>query len=137
MASRFGQHLFRAKSKTENFGLFALCSSYFFSFNFYLLFGCLMANAWLLSSKQSHSPNVQCQSLHLCYQFLAKSWTRRVGSLHLTECPVSFDHNSITPQIAKNTLPRLKPSFSKLWKCPPLIKLLLLLVLMKLLKCHY
>ena len=32
---------------------------------------------------------------------------------------MNFDHNSITPQIAENTLPRLKPSFSKLWKCPP------------------
>ena len=36
MASRLGQHLLRAKYKTENFGLFALYSSYFFC----LLFGC-------------------------------------------------------------------------------------------------
>ena len=47
-------------------------------------------------------------------------WARMggVGSIHLTECPVSFDHNAITPQIAENTLPRLKPSFSKMQKCP-------------------
>ena len=30
MASRIGQHLLRSKSKTENFGLFALYSSYCF-----------------------------------------------------------------------------------------------------------
>ena len=47
MASRLGQHLLRAKYKTENFGLFALYSSYFFC----LLFGCSMANFWLLLSK--------------------------------------------------------------------------------------
>ena len=39
-------------------------------------------------------------------------------TLHLTECQLSIDRNAITPQIAENTLPRLKPSFSKMWKCP-------------------
>ena len=53
MASRLGKHLLRAKSKTENFGLFALYPCYF-----YLLFGCSMANFWLLLRKQSHSPDV-------------------------------------------------------------------------------
>ena len=32
---------------------------------------------------------------------------------------MGFDHNIIIPQIAQNTLPRLKPSFSKMWKCLP------------------
>ena len=41
-----------------------------------------------------------------------------VGSLHLTECPVNFDHNAITLQIAENTLRRLKPSFSKCGNSP-------------------
>ena len=54
MASRLGKHLLRAKSKTENFGLFALYLCYFF----YLLFGCLMANVCLLLRKQSHSSDV-------------------------------------------------------------------------------
>ena len=54
MASRFGQHLLTEKSKAENIGLFALFSRYFF----YLLFGYPIANFYLLSSKQSHSPNV-------------------------------------------------------------------------------
>ena len=54
MASRLGKHLLKAKATAENFGLFALYSSYFF----YLLFGCPMANFWLLPSKQLHSSNV-------------------------------------------------------------------------------
>ena len=113
MASRLGQQLLRAKPKAENSGLFALYSSYSF---FYLLFGCPMTNFWLLSSKQSHSPNVN----HCIWaiSFWPKAGLRGVGSLHLTECPVSFDHNAITPEIAENSLPRLKPSFSKMWKCP-------------------
>ena len=112
MASRLGQHLLRAKSKAENFELFALYSGYFF----YLLFGCSMANVWLLSSKQSQSHNVN----HCIWaiSFWPKAGLGGVGSLHLIECPVSFDHNAITPQIAENTLPKLEPSFSKMWKCP-------------------
>ena len=110
MASRLGQQLLRAKPKAENSGLFALYSSYSF---FYLLFGCPMTNFWLLSSKQSHSPNVN----HCIWaiSFWPKAGLGGVGSQHLTECP---DHNAITPQIVENTLPILKPSFSKMCKCP-------------------
>ena len=113
MASRLGQQLLRAKPKAENSGLFALYSSYSF---FYLLFGCPMTNFWLLSSKQSHSPNVN----HCIWaiSFWPKAGLGEVGSVRLTECPVSFDHNAITYHIAENALPRLKPSFSKMWKCP-------------------
>ena len=83
---------------------------------FYLLFGCFMANISLLSSKHSHSPNVN----HCIWaiSFSPKAELGGAVSLHLTECPVSFDHNAVTPQIAQDTLPRLKPSFSKIWKCP-------------------
>ena len=112
MSSRLGQQLLRAKSNTENSGLFTLYFSYFF----YLLFDCSMANFWLLLSKQSQSPNVN----HCIWDI--NFWPRvglgGVRSLYLTECPVSFDHNAITPQIAQNTLPRFKPSFSKMLKCP-------------------
>ena len=113
MACRLEQHLLSAKSKAENFGLFTLYSSYLF---FHLLLGCFMANFWLLLSKQSHSPNVN----HCIWaiSFLSKAGLGGVGSLHLIECPVSFDHNAVTPQIAQDTLPRLKPSFSKISKCP-------------------
>ena len=104
MASRLGQYLVIAKSKAEKFELFAL---------YYLLFGCHMANFWLLLRKQCYSPNVN----HCTWAI--GSWPSAVlggvGSLHLTECPVSFNHNAITAQIAENTLPRLKPSFSKMW----------------------
>ena len=53
MAYRLGKHLLRAKSKTENFGLFALYPAIF-----YLLFDCPMANFWLLLRKQYYSPDV-------------------------------------------------------------------------------
>ena len=113
MACRLEQHLLRAKPKAENFGLFTLIPAIYF---FYLLFGCFMANIWLLSSKHSHSPNVN----HCIWaiSFLPKAELGGAVSLHLTQCPVSFDHNAVTPQIAQDTLPRLKPSFSKIWKCP-------------------
>ena len=83
---------------------------------FYLLFGCPMTNFWLLLSKHSHSPNVN----HCIWaiSFWPKAGLEEVGSVRLTECPVSFDHNAITYHIAENALPRLKPSFSKMWKCP-------------------
>ena len=112
MAGRLEQHLLSAKSKAENFGLITLYSSYLF---FYLLLGCFMANFWLLSSKQSHSPNVN----HCIWaiSFWHRAEMGGVGSLHLTKSPVSFRHKAITPHIAENTLPRFKPSFSKIWKC--------------------
>ena len=112
MACRLEQHLLSAKSKAENFGLFTLYSSYLF---FYLLLGCFMANFWLLSSKQSHSPNVN----HCIWaiSFWHRAEMGGVGSLRLTKSPVSFRHKAITPHIAENTLPRFKPSFSKIWKC--------------------
>ena len=113
MAGRLEQHLLSAKSKAENFGLITLYSSYLF---FYLLLGCFMANFWLLSSKQSHSPNVN----HCIWaiSFWSRAEMEGVGSLHLSECPVSFDHKAITPQIAGNTLPRFKPSFPKCENAP-------------------
>ena len=114
MASRLGQHLLRAKSKAENFELFGFYSSYLFFF-FYLLFGCPMANFCLLSSRQFHSPNVN----HCIWaiSFWPRAGLGGVESLPKTECLVSFVHNAITPQIAESTLPRLKPSFLKVWKC--------------------
>ena len=116
MASRLGQHLVRAKSKTENFGLLALYSSYLF---FYLLFDYPMANFWLLSSKQSHSPNVN----HCIWaiSFWPKAGLGGVGSLHLTEFPVSFDHNVIIPQNCKKSSAQTA-QFSQNVGMPPIPK---------------
>ena len=113
MSSRLGQHLLRSKSKAENFGLFALYSSYFF----YLLFDCPMANFWLLSSKQSHSLNVN----HCIWAISFRPGAEMGGvrSLHLTEWPVSFDCKAITPQIAEDTLPDLNQVFPKCGNAPP------------------
>ena len=83
-------------------------------------FICCLAAPWptfgCYREKQSHSPNVN----HCIWaiSFWPKAGLGGVGSQHLTECPVSFDHNAITPQIVENTLPILKPSFSKMCKCP-------------------
>ena len=123
--SRLGQHLLRANSKVENFGLFALYSSFFLFF--ICLFGCPMTKFWLLSSKQSLSPNVN--HCNWAIRFWPRAGLGRAGSLHLTECPVSFDRNAITPHIVENTLPRLKPSFSEIWKCSQYSKLVLLDIL--------
>ena len=76
---------------------------------FYVLFGCPLANFGLLPSKQYHSHNVNHCILAIC--FWPSAGMGGFRSLHLTECPVSFNYNAITPQIAENTLPRLKPSF--------------------------
>ena len=54
MTSRLGKHLLIAKSKAENFGLFAAYPFYFF----YLWFGCPMTEFWLLLRKQFHSLDV-------------------------------------------------------------------------------
>ena len=54
LKERPGKHFFRAKSKTENFGLFALYPGYLF----YVLFGCPMTNFWLVLKKQCHSADV-------------------------------------------------------------------------------
>ena len=76
MAPRLGQHIFKAKSKAGNFGLFALYSS----FSFYLLFGCPMANFWLLLSKNSHSASL---SYRICgISLWPSAGMEGVGSLH-------------------------------------------------------
>ena len=63
IASRQEKHLLRAKSKTENFGLFALYPCYFFI--------CCFAAPWLtfgsLLRKKSHSPDDHCiWSINFC-----------------------------------------------------------------------
>ena len=72
-------------------------------------FGCYWANSL------THSLNHPVLVNHcICaISFWPRAGLGGVGSLHLTECPVNFDHNAITLQIAENTLRRLKPSFSK------------------------
>ena len=108
MAFRLRQNLLRAKSEAENLESFALCCSYFF------LICCLAVPLLIFGYYRA---NVLTHPMLItAFQFLAQSWTGRVGSLHLNECPVSFDYNAITPQITENTLSRLKPSFSNMWK---------------------
>ena len=119
MASRLGQHLLRAKSIAENIGLFALYFSYLFFLIFFCLattwstFGCYWANSL------THPMLITAFGLSV---FDPKLDWEGIGSLNITECPVSFDHNAITPQTAENALPILKPNFSKMRKCPQIPK---------------
>ena len=101
MDSRLEQPLVRTKSKAENFGLFALYHCYFFI--------CCLTALWPMDNGP--------------YQFLPQTSLGGVESLHLIESPVVFDHSSIThvathSKLQKISLPRLAPSFSKMWKCP-------------------
>ena len=112
MASRLGQHLLREKSKAENFGLFGLYFSYFVSLSQ------LPHDQFLAVSRQTVSLTHSMLITAFELSVFSPGLVGEVGSLPLIECPVSFDHNFITPQIAENTLPRLKPSFSIMWKCP-------------------
>ena len=116
MASRLWKHLLRAKSKAENIGLFALYSSFFF-------ICCLSAplpTFGYYRENSTHSPNVNCCIWAII--FSSRAGLEGAGFLHLTECTVNFDHNATTPQIVENALPRVKPSFSKMWKCCQFLK---------------
>ena len=108
MASRFEQNL---RLKTLCYLLFIPAN--FISSAVWLPHGQLLAV--IDTVKQYHSDNVN----HCIWtiSFWSKAGMGWVAFLYLTEreCSVNFDHhNAITSQIAKNTLPGLKPSFSKM-----------------------
>ena len=116
MDFRLEQHFFRATSKAENFGLFALYPCYFLS-AFWLPRG------QRLTIKEETGSPTRCLSLHLGYQFLAQRWLGGVGSLHLTDCLVGFDHNAIThlatySKLQKIPSPDLHPVFLKYGNVP-------------------
>ena len=77
---------------------------------FFLLFGCPVTNFWLLSSKQSHSLNI--------ITFWTRAGMGGVGSLHLSERSVGFDHNAITPTLQKVLCIELNPVFLKCGNAP-------------------
>ena len=83
---------------------------------FYLLFGWPMENFWLLSSKQSHSPNVN----HCIWaiSFWPRAGLGRVKPLSLTECLVSFDQCHNTPSCRKYSSKTLNSIFSKCGNVP-------------------
>ena len=116
MLSRLGQHLLRAKSKAEHFGLFSLYSCYFL----YLQFGSPMTNFWLLLGKQSHYPMlITAFGLPIFDPKVARrDWVSTpnwVPSGLWSQCHNPLSHS---PQIAENTLPRRALNFYKIWKCP-------------------
>ena len=89
MDSRLGKHLLRAKSKTENYGLFTLYSFYFFI--------CCLGAPWLTFG---HYWGNSFTYLVLITAFVLSTFgpkvTQGVGSLHLVEYPLGFDNNGIT-----------------------------------------
>ena len=99
MASRFGQHLLRAKFMVGNFGLFICTLFQLFVFCcfcfFYLLFDCLITNFWLLSSKQSHAPNVYHRIWVISFQPRAGLWRGWVSTPNWVACELwSQYHNT-------------------------------------------
>ena len=114
MASRLGKHLLRIKSKAENFGLYALYPCF--------LFICCLAPPWLIFGYYRRN---SLTHLMLIIAFGRSIFGRKVtwrGSVSTSNWVPSGLwsqwHNPLThsPQIAKNTLPKLAPSFSKMWK---------------------
>ena len=92
--------------QNENFGLFAFYPCYFFI--------CCLAAPWLTFGY--YWGNSLTQSL-------VQRWLGKVGSLHLTECPVGFDGNGIThlatrPKLQKILSPHLHPDFPKCGNAP-------------------
>ena len=114
MASRLEKHLLRAKSKTENSGLFALYPFYLF-----------LSAVWLPHDQlfEETVSLTQCKSLHFGYLFLAQRWLGGFGSLHLIHCPVDFNHNAIThlathPKLQKIVSPDMHPVSPKCGNSP-------------------
>ena len=103
MASRLEQIL-----RLKAFGCLLFVPTYFFLSDAWLPHGQLLA----VLEQTISLPNVNL--CILVFSFWPRLGMGGVGSLHLTECPVSFHHNAITHQIAENTLPRLKPSCFKI-----------------------
>ena len=114
MASRSGKHLVRATSKAKNFGLFALYPCYFFI--------CCLAAPWLtLGCYWENSLTDLMLAIASGLSIFGPKLARRgwVSTSNWVPSGLwSQWHNPLThsPQIAKNTLPKLAPSFSKMWK---------------------
>ena len=114
MASWLGKHL----RKIEDLKLWVICSlSLLF---FYMLFVWPMANCWLLLRKQSQSPDVNhcIWAIKFWFKSELEGW---VSTLNWVASELWLQwHNALshTLQIAVNTLPRLSPRFSNMWKCP-------------------
>ena len=116
MGSRLQKHHLRAKSKTENFGLFALYPCYFF-------IGCLEAS-WLTSAYYWGNSLTRLMLIITFGQpILTQRWLGGFGSLLLIECPVGFDHNGIThltthPKFQKILSQGLHPVLPKCGNAP-------------------
>ena len=113
MASRQGKLLLRAKSKTENFELFALYPCYFFI--------CCLAAPWLTFGHYWGNSLTHLMIIAFGLLIFSPKVTRRgwVSTPNLVPSGLWLQwHNPLThsPQIAQNTLPRLELSFSKMWK---------------------
>ena len=92
----------------------------FISSIFCLLLGFPMANFWLLLMKQSFSSNVNHCIWGTYFGPKLNGWG---WSLHLIECPLSFDHNAIThlathPKLQKILSQDLHPVLQKCGNAP-------------------
>ena len=116
MASRLGKHLLRANSKHENFQ--SICSLSL------LFFICFLSVPWLTFSNYwgnslTHLMLVTAFGLSVFGPKMTRS-----GWVYISNWAPrrlwSKWHNSLShsPQVAGNTLPRLAPRFSRMWKFP-------------------
>ena len=117
---RLGKHFLGAKSKTENFELFALYPCYFLSV-VWLLHGQLLCIICL-----THMMFISASGFSI---FGPKvTWRGWVSTPNWVPSGFwsqpTYDPPSHSPEIAENTLPRLAPRFFKMWKCLQYPKLL-------------
>ena len=114
--SRLRQHLLRAKSKAENFGLFVLYTCYFFI--------CCLTTQW--ATFNCHRGNSLTHPVWIT-AFGLSIFSPKVsgrGRISTTNWAPSglwwqcHDPLSHSPQIAENTLLGLTPNFYKMRKCP-------------------
>ena len=116
MASRLGKHLLRANSKNENFQ--SICSLSL------LFFICFLSVPWLTFSNYwgnslTHLILITAFGLSVFGPKMTRS-----GWVYISNWAPrrlwSKWHNPLkhSPQVAGNTLPRLAPRFSRMWKFP-------------------
>ena len=89
-----------------------------------LFFICCLTAPWLIFGYYWGSSITHLMLITaFVYQFLVHRWLGEVGSLHLIECPVGFDHKDIThlathSKLQKILSPDLYPDFPKFGDAP-------------------
>ena len=110
MASRLGKIFLEQNLKLKTLGYLLFIPAIFFI--------CCLAAQWPTFDCYRGNSLTHPMLITAFGLFLAQRWLRGVGSLHLIECPIGFDHNAIThlvthPKLQKILSPNLHPVFTK------------------------